>query len=128
MNSKLTKRDNFIRKLRFERGWKLSDIAARYEITTERVSKICKETKSRQEVLDVVRKKYKKQLNGDLTSKKLVALIREMSKHDRSQETVISRRLLVKYLHNRLGLSFVHIGELLNRDHTTIINLYNKSA
>lgn len=42
----------------------------------------------------------------------------------RNAEFVAARRYVVERLRDELGLSYPHIGKLLGRDHTTIMNLY----
>lgn len=42
----------------------------------------------------------------------------------RNAEFVAARRYAVERLRDELGLSYPHIGKLLGRDHTSIMNLY----
>lgn len=52
--------------------------------------------------------------------------IKELSVRNRSYEMLSRGRLLIKKLHDGYGLSFLTIGKLLKRHHTSIMNLYYK--
>jgi hypothetical protein len=56
----------------------------------------------------------------------VMAEIRELSVRDRRRKVVARRELLIKRLHDVYGISLAQIGVLLNRDHTSVLNLYHK--
>ena len=57
------------------------------------------------------------------------ALAREFERlkpYDRSKSIVLKRAYITKLLRDQYKLSFPQIAKLLDRDHTTIMNLYKK--
>src|ERR1022692_2710611 len=56
----------------------------------------------------------------------LMPEIREMKARNRRSQIVASRASMVKRLYDRYGLSFLQIGKLLGRDHSSVIHLYYK--
>jgi hypothetical protein len=57
----------------------------------------------------------------------MMAEIRKLSMRDRTHGTVVRRAMLVKKLHDDYSLSFVNIGKLLKRHHTSVLKLYHKN-
>lgn len=118
------RRNNHIRKLRFENKLTFNAIASRYGITVERVRQICQEPFDRNEEIKKAVDKYKKKFNNHVSFNDLVYDIEELSKQNRRKDVVARRKILIEYLHDELELPFYRIGHLLNRDHTTITHLY----
>lgn len=117
-------RDKNILKLRNEQNWSYNTIGTKYGISGERVKQICLSTKDNKKVvLDEIKEVYSKKL-AKLGMKDVFGDIKELSKQDRRAETVAKRAILVKFLHDKLGIPFYKIGSLMNRDHTSIIHLY----
>ena len=117
-------RDKNILKLRNEQNWSYNTIGKKYGISGERVKQICFATEDNKKVvISEIREKYTKKLST-LGMKDVFEDIKELAKHDRRAETVAKRAILVKFLHDKLGIPFYKIGSLLNRDHTSIIHLY----
>lgn len=61
-----------------------------------------------------------------LTETSLKIEIRKYKSHDRSKVYVYKRSVCIWLLKEKYGLSFLEIGKVVNRDHTSIINLYSK--
>lgn len=57
----------------------------------------------------------------------LMTEIERLSQRGRDGKTVLERKLLVRKLVEEHGLSYLEIGRLLHRHHTTIIHLYKNS-
>ncbi len=51
---------------------------------------------------------------------------RRLSKKSKDKELILQKIILVKYMKNELNFSFQETAKLLERDYTTIINLYKK--
>lgn len=112
-------------RIRYERKVEktsFTELADKYGISIERVRQICQQ-KTQEEILAEVRKKFESKLQVD-NFQKFSKEIEKLSIQNRSAETVEKRRLMVRYLRNTLGLSFLKISFLLRRDHTSIMNLY----
>ena len=99
------------------------------QIVVPAIGKVCPEHQGRFYTVCCqycsIKEKYTKIIedikNGDLRDQ-----IRRLSIQDRKKGVVIQRALLIKKLKDEKKLSFVMIGKILNRDHTSIINLYYK--
>jgi len=59
--------------------------------------------------------------------KDLKAELKRLSIPDRTQEMVAERVEMILFLKDVIGFSFVNIGKLLKRNHTTIIKMYYKN-
>lgn len=119
----MDKRNYRIKELRLLQKKPYKTIADEYGLTVERVRQIVKEEDKEQARRDV-EERYKKKFNENLSSIQLAREIEELSKQDRRRKTVIKRRILVRYLYDVLELPFFQIATLLDRDHTSIRNLY----
>lgn len=117
-------RNKKIRYLRNSSELSLAVIAKRFNLTSERVRQICSEFEDKKQILRQVRKSYIKKFNDKLSYNDLIKDIKLLSKQDRKKDTVVRRRILVMFLHEELNLPFYKIGVLLDRNHTTITNLY----
>lgn len=124
-------------------GFTLKEIGRMYSISPERVRQVlnfkpcqyyCKKHKKRYRrscnfctLQESFYKKYDNLLVLALTDNQaLLDEINEMKKADRSPEQVLKRRLLVKKLRDEFKMSFLQMGKLFDRHHTTIMNLYYK--
>jgi hypothetical protein len=67
---------------------------------------------------------YKSLLKNHLKKNGLEAEIRRLAKPGRKAEVIVQKKLLIKKLHDEIGLSFNAIAKLLKRDHSTISFLY----
>jgi hypothetical protein len=107
-------------------------------ITSERVRQIIKKEKYKDNFCKVhkckfdsecyfcsVTKKYKGVLCDLVTIDQISFEARRLSIKDRSKDVVIMRSLLVKKMRDTFNLSYSEIGRMLERDHTTIKNLYD---
>jgi hypothetical protein len=56
----------------------------------------------------------------------LMADVKQLSTPNRKVAVVAMRKSLIKRLHDGYGLSFVQIGKLLGRDHSSVLHLYYK--
>lgn len=75
---------------------------------------LCKEEKS-----------YKTKLSTmDLSD--IIDLAKSFRKDNRKKANHLKRILIAKELRNRLGLKYVSIGKILNRDHACVIKMCNK--
>lgn len=122
----VTQRNRQIRELRRKNPKvnTLKVLSKRYRITPERVRQICS---SRLDVKDLYLKidqSYKDKLIKGADYNWVKTEVRRLSKQDRKKSTVIERRILVKYLVDKMDFSFFQVGILLNRHHTSITNLY----
>jgi hypothetical protein len=129
---KLDTRKKQIEKLR-DKGQTYEQIGLIFDITAERVRQIlthkieyCKEHK-RQYIEECsycsVHNDYVKKLNfivKDGLTKEIIKLI----PHDRSREIVMKRIAMVRLLRDKYNLPFSRIAKLLDRDTTSIKNLY----
>ena len=123
----MEQRNKEIKKFR-KKGWSYTKIGRRYNISAERVRQILHGTSSKPErkvILVQLKKEYKKRFNSEMTQKHLLEDIESLSKPSRKEEEVIKRKALIRYLYDELNLSFLKIGVLLHRDHTTIIHSYH---
>lgn len=100
----------------------LREIGEQYGISGERVRQIIK-GEGRVDYVLMVEKEYAEKV-GDILKKNFKREIRRLSTPDRRQEIVAQRRAVVRELYDNYGYSFPAIGRLLNRDHSSIINLY----
>lgn len=91
-------------------------------LSEERIRQIIR-AKDAKDFYQDIEQKYKQTLSESDYSW-LVSEIQYLSENNRNKELVIRRRVLVRYLHDKLGYPFYRIGQLLSRHHTTIMNLY----
>lgn len=93
-------------------------------LSSERVRQICLDTENKEILAAEMLSQYKHFLitEGDYTT--LLNQIAALANHDRSKDVVLRRQFLIRYLHDKLGLSFFKIGLLLRRHHTSVSNLY----
>lgn len=121
----LLKRNKKIRKFH-EKGHSFADIASWdwVGLSSERVRQICLDIEDKGLLADQFLKKYKNFLIVESDYGKILSEIAELGKEDRSKETVAKRQALIRYLHDKLGLSFYKIALLLHRHHTSITHLY----
>lgn len=73
----------------------------------------------------VAHNEYSKKLD-QLMKNGVMKEVEELTEPDRSAETIIRKKLLITVLRERYDMSFPQIGKLLERDHTSIMNLYYK--
>ncbi len=103
----------------------LTWIANKVQLSPERVRQICLDTGDKNQVREEILSKYKELLNETGHTQLLEEII-ELSKPDREQDSVMKRQELIRYLHDKLGLSFFKISLLLRRHHTSVLSLYKK--
>lgn len=113
------------------RNYKLQDktfqwIASKPEInlSPERVRQIINEPKNKQQLYKQIESSYDNEIIIKADYNWIKKELKRLAIHDRRKEVVIQRRLLVRYLVDKLGLSFFQIGILAQRHHTSISNLY----
>jgi len=118
------KRDETIRKIYHSKNITYSKIGKRYKISAERVrqivlgiSELKKEEKAKW--VEQHKKHIKKVVKTHLFNE-----IQRLSVQNRSKELTEQRKILVKILRDKYGFSFNQIGFLLQRDRSSIINLY----
>lgn len=109
-----------------EKGDSFASISRYYDISPERVRQICTQTKDPNVLAAKMLSKYKTFLITEADYTQLLNQIVSLSKPDRSKETVLRRQELIRYLHDKLDLSFFKIALLLKRHHTSITNLYHE--
>lgn len=112
-----------IKELRLVRDWPVAKIANKYKLTEERVRQIIKE-QDKKKIRKEIAEKYKKKFNDNITFNDLIQDIEILARPDRRKEKVIKRQILIRYLYDELDISFERIGYLLDKDHTSIMNLY----
>lgn len=112
-----------IKELRILKKWPVSKIALKYGITPERVRQIVSE-EDRDKVRKLIAQRYTQKFKNDPSFNDLIQDIEILSRANRKKESVIKRRILIRYLYDELGISFEKIGYLLDRDHTSVMNLY----
>lgn len=100
----------------------VKELALRTSLSEERVRQIIR-AKDINDFYNDIETKYKEQIS-EADYQWLKDEMEYLSKENRNKELVIRRRILVRYLHDKLGYPFYRIGQLLNRHHTTIMNLY----
>ena len=127
----MEKRNKQIKELR-KKGLTYKKIGQRFNITTERIRQIIffnnKKVKNNlKKILQEVEEKYQKKFNDKLSQKEVIEDIILFSKKSNKQKDVIGRQILIRYLYDELKISFVKIGILLQRNHSTIIHLYYKN-
>ena len=127
----MEKRNKQIKELR-KKGLTYKKIGQRFNITTERIRQIIffnnKKVKNNlKKILQEVEEKYQKKFNDKLSQKEFIEDIILFSKKSNKQKDVIGRQILIRYLYDELKISFVKIGILLQRNHSTIIHLYYKN-
>ena len=127
----MEKRNKQIKELR-KKGLTYKKIGQRFNITTERIRQIIffnnKKVKNNlKKILQEVEEKYQKKFNDKLSQKEFIEDIILFSKKSNKQKDVIGRQILTRYLYDELKISFVKIGILLQRNHSTIIHLYYKN-
>ena len=74
--------------------------------------------------LDTELSRKDKLMRQKIGAKELLEDIDLLSNEDRTKATVIKRKALIAYLFDELNFSFLSIGKLLNRDHTSIMHAY----
>ena len=133
------KRNEKIRELhkgtKRKKGKTYKQLAKDYGITDSRIGQICSPKNNMFFYCEKHNKKYDKicpfcdldiyypillEDNGNLKHE-----IEILRKRDRSGITSRKRKILITKLHEEFEFSFKRIGELLERDHTTIIHLYH---
>jgi len=124
----MKQRNKKIKQLRFEKKKTYREIGQIYKISTERVRQICHQKRDKNELLKEIEFKYKKRFNDKTTFYDLKTDILELSKPNREKEKVVKRKILIDFLHDELNLPLYVIGDLLNRDHTTIRHSYYKET
>lgn len=125
----IEKRNKQIKELRYTKQWRYKAIGEKFGISVERVRQICDEREANKEdLLLKVADAYAKKFQGEkIGAKEILEDIALLSNQDRSKPTVIKRNALITYLHEELGFSFLAIGRLLNRDHSTIMHAYYRN-
>jgi len=103
-------------------GKSVKDLAAKEGLSEERIRQIIR-AKNLNDFYRDIEEKYKHTLS-EADYNWLKEEIAYLSENNRNKELVIRRRVLVRYLHDKLGYPFYRIGQLLNRHHTTVMNLY----
>lgn len=106
----------------YSQGVKVKELALKTSLSEERVRQIIR-AKDINDFYRDVEEKYKHTLS-EADYNWLKEEIQYLSENNRNKELVIRRRILVRYLHDKLGYPFYRIGQLLSRHHTTIMNLY----
>lgn len=109
-------------------GYKEETIARYMNISVDRIIKLAKyrkvcyvhkgATKDRCWGCDILKKKTR--------MLKKYPILNELIKHKRDAETVKQREKISKKLRYKENLSLLEIGKIMERDHTTIMNLLNK--
>jgi chromosomal replication initiation ATPase DnaA len=112
-----------IKELRLLKKWPISKIALKYGVTTERVRQIVAE-EDKDKIRKVIAQRYTQKFKNDPSFNDLIQDIEILSRASRKKENVIKRRILIRYLYDELGIPFEKIGFLLDRDHTSVMNLY----
>lgn len=100
----------------------MKEIALKVDLSEERVRQIIR-AKDVNDFYKDIEEKYKHTLS-EADYQWLKDEIAYLSENNRNKELVIRRRILVRYLHDKLGYPFYRIGQLLSRHHTTVMNLY----
>lgn len=121
--TKIQKRNNRIRNLRFHHKWTLHEIGQEVHLTRERVRQICNKKENKHLIEEDIKQYYKSKF-GKATLQDLMDDIKELRKPNRSKEVVLRRKYLIKFLYDELEVPFFRIGNLINRDHTSVMNLY----
>ena len=133
------KRNQKIVELRKQK-WKLQEIALPMKITQERVRQVISEEEKKFKFCKLHKKKYTERICPTCKRVKwLIKIVRYVLKekgfdsfkvldlHNRQKDIVLQRMILIKELVNRYNFSFNTIARFfIHRDHTSIINLYNK--
>lgn len=112
-----------IKHLRLDLGWTYRKIAGRYKITPERVRQICNKQDTKIDIVADITKVYQKKFKS-ANLEDLMEDINILRKPDRRKEAVTKRRLLIQYLYDEIEMPFYRIAKLLDRDHSSILNLY----
>ena len=133
----MTKQQIHFRSLK-KKGWTNVLIAKKYKLSPERVRQIlnplilqrCKKHDILFEKMCLycfILEKYSKVIEKVLTDKKSIAQeFFRLSKQDRTKAVIIQRSLLIKAMRDNLRMSFSSISKTLQRDYTSIRNLYFK--
>lgn len=116
-------RDEEIKSLR-KAGQTYRQISETTSLSAERVRQICNDI-NLQGFYEKLEEDYK-DIISEADYNWLKMEIEELSKPDRKKRFVIRRRILIKYLHDNLKMSFYQIGRVLQRHHTSIVNLYKQ--
>jgi hypothetical protein len=119
-----------IRALRKEnpKKWRYHVLGKTYGITAERVRQICNEELLSE--LETAEKRadflvtYRKYLEG-LSALLIQDEIHRLSKSNRLRKNVMEKGILIVFLKEQ-GLSYLKIGSLLDKHHTSIMHLYRE--
>lgn len=117
-------------------GATLKEIGLKHKITSERVRQIIlNKNRKRCKKHEVfffktcnycrVEKEYKQHLKKFKSVDPFLGEAVNLRPHNRIKELVIKRRLFIKVLRDKYEWSYRSIGRLLDRDHHSVINLYN---
>lgn len=133
----MTKQQIKFRSLR-KKGYTLAEIGKKYKLSAERVRQICNPVKLNRcikhkiffekvctycWILEV----YPNVINKILKDKKaIVQEFERLLQQDRTKAVVIQRSLLIKAMRDNLQMSFFRISKTLQRDYSSIRNLYLK--
>lgn len=121
MNLATQKRNRMI-KHEYQAGTKVKELATKTSLSEERVRQIIR-AKDINDFYRDIEEKYKDKIS-EADYNWLKEEIAYLSEDNRNKELVIRRRVLVRYLHDKLGYPFYRIGQICNRHHTTVMNLY----
>lgn len=111
-----------IKKLK-KKGWSKVDISNQLGISSERVRQLLSPKEKVKIDIKSEYKKYYKQISSDRTF--LLYEIRNQTTSGRKKDEVFKKKAMVKYLRGELKLPYLVIAQLLNKDHTTIMHLFN---
>jgi chromosomal replication initiation ATPase DnaA len=106
----------------YKKDVSIRELALKNSLSQERVRQIIR-AKDINDFYRDIEEKYKITLS-EADYQWLKEEIAYLSENNRNKELVIRRRVLVRYLHDKLGYPFYRIGQILNRHHTTIMNSY----
>ena len=119
-------RDRQIRELR-KKDKTLKEISDKFNLSSERVRQICTNLVDKKDVYRNIDVSYKQKIISQADYNWLKREIVRLRKPDRKKGTVIERRNLVRYMHDKMNLSLLQISVALDRHHTSILNLYYSS-
>lgn len=109
-------------KQQYKLGMKVKSLATKNFLSEERVRQIIRE-KDVNDFYKELEQTYKT-IISEADYKWLKDEIKLLAKENRNKEFVIRRRILVRYLHDKLNYPFYRIGQILKRHHTSIMNAY----
>ncbi len=119
----MEKRNNTIKK-EYQQG-SLKQIAKKFNLSPERIRQIVSEYRTANIPRNVLEKEYKKNI-VDILLHELIQESVRLSYKKRDTEYVVQRQIFIHTLKKIFGLPFTEIGFLLQRDHSSIMNLYNQ--